>query len=111
MTLSVAGASSGSTILCCDGFPSKVANWLMAKLSGVELHDFGTTFQGLCREVVQKSHSTENCTDLFRRWHRAYGATICEIPIRNVNRERGESHYGISRTCAFFFDLITIASC
>ena len=38
----------------------------------------------------------------------AYGATICEIPIRNVNRERGESHYGISRTFRVFFDLITI---
>ena len=38
----------------------------------------------------------------------AYGATICEIPIRNINRERGESHYGISRTFRVFFDLITI---
>ncbi len=38
----------------------------------------------------------------------AYGATICEMPIRNVNRERGESHYGISRTFRVFFDLITI---
>ena len=38
-------------------------------------------------------------------WH---GARICEIPIRNVNRERGESHYGIGRTFRVFFDLITI---
>ena len=38
----------------------------------------------------------------------AYGATICEVPIRNVNRERGESHYGISRTFRVVFDLITI---
>ena len=38
-------------------------------------------------------------------WH---GASICEVPIRNVNRERGASHYGISRTFGVFFDLITI---
>ncbi len=88
--------------------PSKIANWLMAKLSGVNLHDFGTTFKAYRREVVQE-------VPLYGELHRfipalasAYGATICEIPIRNVNRERGESHYGISRTFRVFFDLITI---
>ena len=37
-----------------------------------------------------------------------YGASICEIPIRNVQRERGKSHYGIGRTFRVFFDLLTI---
>ena len=37
-----------------------------------------------------------------------YGASICEIPIKNVNRERGKSHYGISRTFRVFFDLLTV---
>ncbi len=89
-------------------FPSRVANWLMAKLSGVDIHDFGTTFKAYRREVLQD-------IPLYGELHRfipalasAYGATICEIPIRNVNRERGESHYGISRTFRVFFDLITI---
>jgi glycosyltransferase involved in cell wall biosynthesis len=88
--------------------PSRAANWLMAKLSGVELHDFGTTFKAYRREVVQE-------VPLYGELHRfipalasAYGATICEIPIRNVHREHGESHYGISRTFRVFFDLITI---
>src|SRR5450631_3855933 len=88
--------------------PSRIANWLMAKLSGVDIHDFGTTFKAYRREVVQE-------VPLYGELHRfipalasAYGATICEVPIRNVNRERGESHYGISRTFRVFFDLITI---
>lgn len=88
--------------------PSRVANWLMARLSGVAIHDFGTTFKAYRREVVQE-------VPLYGELHRfipalasAYGATICEIPIRNVNRERGESHYGIGRTFRVFFDLITI---
>ena len=88
--------------------PSRIANWLMAKLSGVDLHDFGTTFKAYRRQVVQE-------VPLYGELHRfipalasAYGATICEIPIRNVNRERGESHYGISRTFRVLFDLITI---
>ncbi|MDE3148100.1 MAG: glycosyltransferase, partial [Acidobacteriota bacterium] len=37
-----------------------------------------------------------------------YGASICEIPIKNVNRVRGKSHYGIGRTFRVFFDLLTI---
>jgi hypothetical protein len=37
-----------------------------------------------------------------------YGASICEIPIHNINRERGKSHYGLGRTFRVFFDLLTI---
>src|SRR5271170_5579637 len=34
--------------------PSRVANWMMAKLSGVDLHDFGTTFKAYRREIIQE---------------------------------------------------------
>jgi len=88
--------------------PSRCANWLMAKLSGVDIHDFGTTFKAYRREVIQN-------IPLYGEMHRFipalaswYGASICEVPIRNINRERGISHYGISRTFRVFFDLITI---
>jgi glycosyltransferase involved in cell wall biosynthesis len=89
-------------------FPSKVANWMMAKLSGVDIHDFGTTFKAYRREVLEQ-------VPLYGELHRFipalaswYGASIIEVPIRNINRERGASHYGISRTFRVFFDLITI---
>jgi len=89
-------------------FPSRCANWLMAKLSGVDIHDFGTTFKAYRREVIQN-------IPLYGEMHRFipalaswYGASICEIPIKNVNRLRGKSHYGISRTFRVFFDLLTI---
>jgi glycosyltransferase involved in cell wall biosynthesis len=88
--------------------PSRCANWLMAKLSGVSIHDFGTTFKAYRREVLEQ-------VPLYGELHRFipalaswYGASIVEVPIRNVNRERGASHYGISRTFRVFFDLITI---
>ncbi len=88
--------------------PSHCANWLMAKLSGVNIHDFGTTFKAYRREVIQN-------IPLYGEMHRFipalaswYGASICEIPIRNLNRERGKSHYGIGRTFRVFFDLMTI---
>ena len=88
--------------------PSRCANWLMAKLSGVDIHDFGTTFKAYRREVIQS-------IPLYGEMHRFipalaswYGASICEIPIRNINREAGKSHYGIGRTFGVFFDLLTI---
>jgi len=89
-------------------FPSRVANWMMAKLSGVDIHDFGTTFKAYRREILEQ-------VPLYGELHRFipalaswYGASIIEVPIRNINRERGASHYGISRTFRVFFDLITI---
>ncbi len=88
--------------------PSACANWLMARLSGVSIHDFGTTFKAYRREIIQN-------IPLYGEMHRFipalaswYGASICEIPIRNVNRERGKSHYGLGRTFHVIFDLITI---
>ena len=88
--------------------PSRIANWLMAKLSDVDIHDFGTTFKAYRREVIQN-------IPLYGEMHRFipalaswYGASICEIPIKNINREKGKSHYGIGRTFRVFFDLLTI---
>jgi glycosyltransferase involved in cell wall biosynthesis len=88
--------------------PSGVANWLMAKLSGVDIHDFGTTFKAYRREVIQN-------IPLYGEMHRFipalaswYGASICEVAISNPAREAGQSHYGISRTFRVFFDLMTI---
>lgn len=89
-------------------FPSRIANWLMAKLSGVDIHDFGTTFKAYRREVIHN-------IPLYGEMHRFipalaswYGASICEIPISNPARVAGKSHYGIGRTFRVFFDLLTI---
>lgn len=88
--------------------PSRCANWLMAKLSGVKIHDFGTTFKAYKREILGQ-------VPLYGEMHRFipalaswYGASICEIPITPGVRIAGKSHYGISRTFRVFFDLITI---
>ena len=88
--------------------PSRIANWMMGKLSGVELHDFGTTFKAYQRETIRS-------IQLYGELHRFIpalaswsGAKIAEIPIRNIVRERGQSHYGLSRTVRVLLDLISI---
>ena len=88
--------------------PSRCANWLMAKLSGVNIHDFGTTFKAYRGEMLHE-------LPLYGEMHRfipalasAHGASICEIPIHNSHRKHGISHYNLSRTFRVMFDLLTI---
>lgn len=88
--------------------PSRIANWLMAKASGVDLRDFGTTFKAYRAEVLKD-------VQLYGELHRFipalasfYGARVAEVPIRNTPRTSGGSHYGISRTFRVAFDIITI---
>ncbi len=88
--------------------PSRIANWLMAKLSGIELHDFGTTFKAYRREILQE-------IQLYGELHRfipalasSTGARIAEVPISNPQRKSGRSNYGIGRSIRVFFDLIMV---
>src|SRR6516164_6634066 len=89
-------------------FPSRIANWMMAKASGMDLHDFGTTFKAYRAEVLKD-------VNLYGELHRFipalasfYGARVIEGPIRNVVRASGDSHYGIGRTFRVMFDILTI---
>jgi glycosyltransferase involved in cell wall biosynthesis len=88
--------------------PSRIANWLMAKVSKVELRDFGTTFKAYRSEILKD-------VNLYGELHRFipalaafYGAKVAEVPIRNLPRASGGSHYGLSRTFRVMFDIFTI---
>jgi glycosyltransferase involved in cell wall biosynthesis len=89
-------------------FPSAVANRIMAKLSRVDLHDFGTTFKAYRREILSEIH-------LYGELHRFIpalaswaGASIAEVPVTNIPRQSGKSNYGISRTIRVLLDLISV---
>jgi len=71
--------------------PSRIANWLMAKASHVDLRDFGTTFKAYRAEILKD-------VNLYGELHRFipalasfYGARIAEVPIRNLPRANGGS--------------------
>jgi glycosyltransferase involved in cell wall biosynthesis len=88
--------------------PSKVANKLMACASGIPLHDFGTTFKAYRRDILQR-------IPLYGHMHRFIpalasmeGALITEVPIADVPRASGRSHYGLGRTFRVLFDILTI---
>jgi glycosyltransferase involved in cell wall biosynthesis len=88
--------------------PSRIANWLMKKASNVDLRDFGTTFKAYRAEVLKD-------VNLYGELHRFipalaafYGARVAEVPIRNLPRSSGGSHYGLGRTFRVMFDIFTI---
>ena len=88
--------------------PSRIANWIMAKWSGIDLRDFGTTYKAYRREVIKN-------TTLYGQFHRFIPALIenmnvkiKEISIESIQRKSGKSNYNIFRTFTVFFDLIRI---
>jgi glycosyltransferase involved in cell wall biosynthesis len=88
--------------------PSRIANWLMARASKVDLRDFGTTFKAYRSEILKD-------VNLYGELHRFipalasfYGARVAEVPIRNSPRAAGGSHYGLGRTFRVMFDIFTI---
>jgi glycosyltransferase involved in cell wall biosynthesis len=88
--------------------PSRIANRIMAKLSRVDLHDFGTTFKAYRREILSEIH-------LYGELHRFIpalaswaGASVAEVPITNFRRKSGKSNYGISRTIRVLLDLLSV---
>lgn len=89
--------------------PSRVFNWTVRKVSGVQLHDFNCGFKAYRHEV------TENIR-LYGELHRftpvlasAEGFQIVELPVKHHPRTWGESKYGWSRLFKGFLDLVTVA--
>ncbi|HXI28396.1 MAG TPA: glycosyltransferase family 2 protein [Vicinamibacterales bacterium] len=88
--------------------PSKIANWLMSRLSGVSLHDFGTTFKAYRAPAIKRIRlygDLHRFIPALASWN---GARIAEVPIKNVPRPQNASNYGLSRTWRVMADLLTV---
>jgi len=88
--------------------PSKIANWVIARVTGVPLNDFGCTLKAYRREVIQD-------VKLYGEMHRFIpvyaswvGARITELPVNHRQRTFGRSKYSLSRTSRVMLDLITV---
>lgn len=88
--------------------PSKVANWLISKVTGVRLKDYGCTLKAYNSEHID----TINLYGEMHRFIPAYakyaGAKVSEIPVNHRARTKGISKYGLSRTFKVLLDLITV---
>lgn len=88
--------------------PSMLANWLISKVTGIKLHDYGCSLKAYRSDVLKN-------INLYGEMHRfipavasQYGVKITEVITKHHPRIYGKSKYGISRTFKVILDLIMI---
>jgi len=88
--------------------PSRIANGLISRVTGVKLHDYGCALKVYRAQVIHDLR-------LYGEMHRfipalaaEVGAKIVEVPVRHHARTRGTSKYGIDRTFRVLLDLLWI---
>ncbi len=88
--------------------PSKVANWIISKVVGFQIHDLGCTLKAIRREIADE-------IELYGEMHRFIpilanqrGAKCIEVPTNHRARQFGVSKYGLSRTIRVVLDLLTV---
>ncbi|MFT5523483.1 MAG: glycosyltransferase involved in cell wall biosynthesis [Pirellulaceae bacterium] len=88
--------------------PSKIANWLISKVTGFPIHDLGCTLKAVRREIAQE-------LELYGEMHRFIpilahqrGARCVEVITQHHPRRFGQTKYGISRTVRVVLDLLTV---
>jgi len=88
--------------------PSKIANRLIGKVTGIRLHDYGCSLKAFKKEIA-------NDIKLYGELHRFLpvlanieGAKIKEIKVNHRSRKYGKSKYGIDRTFRVLMDLLTV---
>jgi len=88
--------------------PSRIANWLIGKITGVPIHDNGCSLKAYRRKIIKQ-------VSLYSELHRFIpalsslaGARITEIVVTHHARQFGTSKYGISRAWRVFSDLFLI---
>ena len=88
--------------------PSVIANWLISKVTGVSLHDYGCSLKAYRSEVVKNLKLYGDMHRFIPAVAKWYGVKIAEIETTHHPRLRGQSKYGISRTVKVMLDLITV---
>lgn len=86
--------------------PSKLANWIISKISGVKLHDYGCTLKVYRKEILEDIRlygEMHRFIPIYITWQ---GGRVVEVPVKHHSRIYGESKYGITRTVSVIVDLI-----
>ncbi len=89
-------------------FPSIIANWLISKVTGVQLRDYGSGLKAYKAEIVKNMNMYGELHRFIPAVASWYGVKIIEVETTHHPRLRGKSKYGISRTLLVILDLITV---
>ena len=88
--------------------PSQMANWLISKVTRVQLHDYGCTLKAYRREVLTGFRLYGEMHRFIPVYARMVGAKITEVPVRHHARQYGKTKYGLGRTLKVILDLFTV---
>ena len=88
--------------------PSTMANWLISRVTGVALHDYGCTLKAYRRDVLEGFRLYGEMHRFIPAYAGSVGARITEMPVRHHARRHGQTKYGLSRTVKVLLDLLTV---
>ncbi|MBI2808900.1 MAG: glycosyltransferase family 2 protein [Planctomycetes bacterium] len=88
--------------------PSQIGNWLIRKVTGVEVKDLGCTLRAIKSDLAKT-------LSLYGEMHRFIpvlvqhaGAKVVQVPVKHHPRTAGQTKYNITRTFRVMLDLITV---
>ncbi len=88
--------------------PSRIANWLISRVSGVRLHDYGCSLKAYRRDVLEGVRlygEMHRFIPIYASWQ---GARVTEMVVNHRARHAGRSKYGLSRTGKVLLDLLVV---
>lgn len=88
--------------------PSEAANWIISKVTGVALHDYGCTLKVYRSSFIKELRLYGEMHRFIPAFAAFLGARITEQPVRHRPRARGASKYGLGRIVKVLLDLITV---
>lgn len=88
--------------------PSRCANWLISKISGVDLHDYGCTLKAYRRDVVEGVRLYGEMHRFVPIYAHMQGGAITEVAVNHRPRTFGTSKYGLSRIYKVLLDLMLV---
>ena len=88
--------------------PSKIANWIIGRTTGVYIHDNGCSLKAFRKEVIKSVRLYSDLHRFIPAITTLVGARITEIVVNHRARKFGTTKYGLSRTWRVMSDIITV---
>ena len=88
--------------------PSMIANWIISRVTGVYLHDYGCTLKAYRRGSLEGFRLYGEMHRFIPVYASSVGARIAEIPVNHRPRKFGKTKYGLERTVKVMLDLFTV---
>ena len=88
--------------------PSTAANWLISRITGVALHDYGCSLKAYRSEVIRNVRLYGELHRFIPALASSIGVHLAEVPVSHYPRRHGKSKYDLSRTLTVILDLLTV---